>query len=115
MPIDYWQYIPLPPQRRLIMVCLTSSNFNILTAYIDFSLVARHLGGLSLTATPPSYYVQPSTYNAHITTSQQYPSQYSEYMREISHLASSSMPYNDGGYWESQRNEAVRYLAHEGL
>ncbi|KAI0088475.1 hypothetical protein BDY19DRAFT_165528 [Irpex rosettiformis] len=75
--------------------------------------VARHLSGLSLTATPPSYYVQPTNYNAHISNPQQYHSQYLDYAREINHLASPSVPYNDGGYWQSQRNEAVKYLGQQ--
>lgn len=88
----------------------------ILYAYTDFSPVARHLSGLSLTATPPSYYVQPTTYSSHIPATPQYgyQSQYSEYAREISHLASPSTPYNDGGYWEAQRNEATRHLGQQG-
>ena len=80
---------------------------------IIWILVARHISGLSLTATPPSYYVQPSNYNAHIGTSQQYTSQYAEYSREINHLAAPSIPYNDGGYWQNQRNEAVKYLGQQ--
>lgn len=85
-------------------------------AYTYLLAVARHLSGLSLTATPPSYYVQPSTYSTYALSSQQYQyqSQYSEYAREVAHLASPSTPYNDGGYWEAQRNEAVRHLGQQG-
>lgn len=90
-----------------VVLCCTS-------AHILSLAVARHLNSLSLTATPPSYYVQPTAHNAHLTNMQQYHSQYSEYAPEISHLASPSTPYNDRGYWEAHRNEAVRYIGQQG-
>lgn len=91
------------------------SHVKLADAYTHLCyVVARHLSGLSLTATPPSYYVQPTAHSSHIPINRSYQSQYSEYSQEVSHLASSSQPYNDGGYWESQRNEAIRYLGQQG-
>lgn len=83
-----------------------------------YSIVARHLSGLSLTATPPSYYIQSAMYSQQYipptsTYSSQYSSQLSDYTQELSHLASPSAPYDDAGYWEAERNNAVRYIAED--
>ncbi|OCH92592.1 hypothetical protein OBBRIDRAFT_791042 [Obba rivulosa] len=76
--------------------------------------VARHLSNLSLSAGPPSYYVQPQSYSVqplpYTQSYQTYLPPISGYSNEIQHLASPSMPTDDGGYWESTRDEAVRYL-----
>ncbi|KAJ3559315.1 hypothetical protein NM688_g422 [Phlebia brevispora] len=75
--------------------------------------VSRHLSNLSLTATPPSYYVQPAMYSIQYAPVPQTYSQYGEYGPELSHLSSRSVPYNDGGYWERTRNDAVRYIGEQ--
>ena len=77
--------------------------------------MARHLSGLSLTATPPSYYIQPTFYSQQqlVSAIPSYNSQLSEYSQELSHLASPNTPYNDGGYWEAERNNAVRYIGEQ--
>lgn len=76
--------------------------------------MARHLSGLSLTATPPSYYIQPTYYSQQISPySPSYTSQVHEYSNEISHLASANASYADGGYWENERNNAIRYVGEQ--
>lgn len=75
--------------------------------------VSRHLSGLSLTATPPTYYVQPTMYSLQYAPAPQQYQRYNEYGPELSHLSSSAAPYNDGGYWERTRNEAVRYIGEQ--
>ncbi|CCM06130.1 uncharacterized protein FIBRA_08379 [Fibroporia radiculosa] len=75
--------------------------------------VARHLSNLSISAAAPSYLQAyppsasvPSYPQAHFPVS-------GEYAAELNHLASSSVPTYDGGYWESARNDAVRYLGEQ--
>ncbi|EKM54090.1 uncharacterized protein PHACADRAFT_162472 [Phanerochaete carnosa HHB-10118-sp] len=108
---------PATPSR--VSVDAVNDAHSLLAAYpfasaTPSSHVARHLGGLSLTATPPSYYIQPAIYSQQImTTAPSYSSQISEYSQELAHLASPSPPYNDGGYWESERINAVRYIGEQ--
>lgn len=83
---------------------------------LNICSVARHIGGLSLTAAPPSYYIQPATtvYNQqYASAAPSYGSQVSEYSQELQHLSSANTPYDDGGYWEAERNNAVRYLGEQ--
>ncbi|PCH40319.1 hypothetical protein WOLCODRAFT_67627 [Wolfiporia cocos MD-104 SS10] len=77
--------------------------------------IARHLNSLSISSVPPSY-VQSLPYGAPAAP---YPQPHfpvsSEYANELNHLAARSAPTYDGGYWESTRNDAVRYLGDQGF
>ncbi|KIP08264.1 hypothetical protein PHLGIDRAFT_127100 [Phlebiopsis gigantea 11061_1 CR5-6] len=110
------QYLPTTPQNRAPVDAVHDAH-SLLAAYpfasaTPSSHVARHLSGLSLTATAPSYYIQPTFYSQP-SSAPTYSSQLSEYSQELSHLASPNTPYNDGGYWEAERNNAVRYLGEQ--
>ncbi|KAH9923582.1 hypothetical protein B0H21DRAFT_765352 [Amylocystis lapponica] len=78
--------------------------------------VARHLSNLTLSAAPPSY-VQ--SHHHHTQGAPMYPQAhyppFVEYAHELNHLATASAPVHDGGYWESTRNEAVRYIGEQGF
>lgn len=130
------QYLPTTPQNRAPVDAVHDAH-SLLAAYPFASatpsshgnnhfctlrkciyspqIVARHLSGLSLTATAPSYYIQPAFYSQQQLTpsAPAYSSQLSEYSQELAHLASPNAPYNDGGYWEAERNNAVRYLGEQ--
>ncbi|KAL4249287.1 Sister chromatid cohesion protein [Abortiporus biennis] len=78
------------------------------------SHVTRHLSNLSLSAAPPSFYIQPASYSANTQSyPQQYPLQYNQYTNEINHLNSSRPHTRYDPVWDSARSNAVRYLGEQ--
>jgi cohesin loading factor subunit SCC2 len=69
--------------------------------------VARHLGGLNIGATVPSYIRYTMNGSSH---PQGNPPPYAEYADEVNYLTTQQGPANDSGYWENTRDDAVRYL-----
>ncbi|KAI0078215.1 ARM repeat-containing protein [Panus rudis PR-1116 ss-1] len=77
--------------------------------------VTRHLSNLSLTAAPPSYYVQPVMHHMNLPIyPQSYPQQYSDYSNEINLLNSSSQSSHGSGFFDNSRANAIRYLDDRG-
>ncbi|KAH8077046.1 hypothetical protein BXZ70DRAFT_709469 [Cristinia sonorae] len=98
---------PLQNTHRLL------ANYPLASA-TPSSHVARHLSNLSLTATPPSFYIQPVAYGQQ--QPQYYPTQYTEYTTELNYLnASSPDPSRINSYWESAKSNAGRYVGQQDL
>ncbi|CAL1713404.1 unnamed protein product [Somion occarium] len=77
--------------------------------------VTRHLSNLSLTAAPPSYYIQPVMQRAHVHTyPQAYPQSYGDYYNELHQLNSLSQSSNDSVFFDTSMTNAVRYLGDQG-
>ncbi|KAL0960842.1 hypothetical protein HGRIS_005858 [Hohenbuehelia grisea] len=74
---------------------------------------ARHMDNLTVTAGPPSF-VQPEYFSVRPVAYQQVsPPTYPEYAHELAYLGSARPPVDQTGYWDSARNDAVRFLREE--
>ncbi|THH23071.1 hypothetical protein EUX98_g8109 [Antrodiella citrinella] len=79
--------------------------------------VTRHLSNLSLTAAPPSYYIQPVSHIPHLASAhtQYYPTQYTEYSNELNYINSPSETVRANSYWESAKATAARYVGQQDM
>ncbi|KAI0051083.1 hypothetical protein FA95DRAFT_1554896 [Auriscalpium vulgare] len=74
------------------------------------SHVTRHMSTLTVGGTAPSY-VQPHYYSVGgFNYPAGNPPPYTEYATEVNHIQSQQPPAINSGYWETTRNDAVRYL-----
>ncbi|KXN83113.1 Protein rad9 [Leucoagaricus sp. SymC.cos] len=70
----------------------------------------RHVSNMYTTAAPPTH-AQPSYYTPRNSYAQGSQLPYSEYDHQVRYLSASHQPVNDGGYWTTARDNAVRILA----
>ncbi|KAH9480188.1 Protein rad9 [Psilocybe cubensis] len=71
--------------------------------------VSRHISNMTLTNAPT--FPQPNLYNNYNTNyPPSNPAPYSDYDQQLRYLSSSQMMVDDSGYWDHNRNEAVRML-----
>ncbi|KAG9315547.1 hypothetical protein JVU11DRAFT_3168 [Chiua virens] len=73
--------------------------------------VTRHINSLSTPAPPPTYMdanFYASSYQTHPSSN----SPFSEYSRELAYLSDPSTPSQHSQYWQTTRDESVRYLSY---
>lgn len=70
--------------------------------------MTRHISNLSTPAPPPTY--MQANYSA--VSYQTHPSSFSDYSRELTYLSDPSTPAQHSQYWQTTRDDSVRYLSY---